>query len=100
MNRRTFFAVASMATLAMAGVDKAQAAGRLDAEQIKAGLRTASVEEEGFVGRVVELANKGTIPLSMVDSTFQWARRKPHYQFQYFKRAMIFRASKIGVSLE
>lgn len=72
---------------------------RLNAAQIKAGLRTATPEEEGFVERVVGLAQAGTLPPQLVESTFQWARKKPKYRFQYFKRGMIVRAAQLGVSL-
>lgn len=71
----------------------------LDAGVIKAGLKTAAPEEDGFVDRVVGLANRGTIPPKLVDSTFQWAREKPRHKFQYFKRGLILRARKIGVEL-
>jgi hypothetical protein len=79
--------------------DAARAAPRLDAEEIKAALHTAAPEEDGFVDRVVDLAHRGVLPLSMVDSTFQWARKKNRHRFQYFKRGMILRAARIGVQL-
>lgn len=72
---------------------------RLNAAQIKAGLRTATPEENGFVDRVVTLAQAGTLPPQLVESTFQWARNKPKFRFQYFKRAMIVRAARLGISL-
>ncbi len=71
----------------------------LNAETIKAGLRTTTVEEKGFVDRVVGLAESGTLPPQLVESTFQWARKKPYFRFQYFKRGLIARASKLGISL-
>ena len=49
--------------------------------------------------RVVRLANKGTLPVDMVASTFQWARNKPNLRFQYFKWGITARASKIDVTL-
>ncbi|MCR4413316.1 MAG: hypothetical protein NUV77_12930 [Thermoguttaceae bacterium] len=71
----------------------------LDAQTIKAGLRTTTVEEHGFVDRVVGLAEKGVLPPQLVESTFQWARKKPYFRFQYFKRGLILRAAKLGISL-
>lgn len=71
----------------------------LNAETIKAGLRTATVEEQGFIDRVVELAKDGTLPPELVESTFQWARHKPAYRFQYFKRGITVRAAKLGIGL-
>ena len=71
----------------------------LDAATIKAGLHTMATEEKGFVDRVVALRDKGTLPQSLVHGTFLWARKKPKHKFQYFKFAMIVRASRIGVRL-
>ncbi|MGQ9574862.1 MAG: hypothetical protein ACUVUC_06055 [Thermoguttaceae bacterium] len=77
----------------------AQSSTVLDAATIKAALRTATPEEGGFVDRVVNMAKNGQLPPQMVESTFQWARRKPFYRFQYFKRGMILRAARAGISL-
>lgn len=96
---RTLVLPCFVAAMAWACADQAQALPQLDAAQIKAGLRTAAPEEEGFVERVVGMVNKGTLPLSLVDSTFEWARKKPVNKFQYFKRALIVRAARIGISI-
>jgi hypothetical protein len=72
---------------------------RLDAEQIKAGLRTTTVEENGFVDRVVLLVENGFLPARTVYTTFLWARKKPKHKFQYFRRAMIIRARELGIRL-
>ncbi|NUQ62710.1 MAG: hypothetical protein HUU20_09485 [Pirellulales bacterium] len=71
----------------------------LDREAIKVGLHTATPEEDGFIDRVVGLAEQGKLPAKLVDSTFQWARQKPKNRFQYFKRALILRARRIGIEL-
>jgi hypothetical protein len=71
----------------------------IDADIIKAGLRTATPEEDGFIERVVGLVDQGKVPAKLVDSTFQWARQKPRHKFQYFKRALILRARRIGIDL-
>jgi len=71
----------------------------LDADTMKAGLRTASREEDGFIEYVLELVDEGRLPADMVASTFQWARQKPRLKFQYFKRGLILRARKIGIRL-
>jgi len=78
----------------------AQAASpRLDADTIKAGLRTATPEEDGFVDMVVDRVDQGKLPASLVHSTFQYARKKRRHRFQYFKRALIIRAAAIGKPL-
>ena len=67
---------------------------------MRAALRTTPTEEQGFICRVLKKVNNGTLPLEMVNSTFQWARKKPKMQFQFFKQAMILRAADIGVTLQ
>ncbi len=71
----------------------------LDAGAIKAALRTTAIEEGDFVERVVAKANAGKLPVELVESTFQWARKKPRHRFQYFKRALTQRAAALGITL-
>jgi hypothetical protein len=71
----------------------------LDASTMKAALKTATPEEDGFIDKILDKVNKGVVPVSMVESTFQWARQKPKHKFQYFKRGLIQRAASIGVEL-
>ena len=71
----------------------------IDPAVMKAALRTATPGEGRFVEHVVRLTRKGTLPVDMVASTFQWARKKPNLRFQYFKWGITARASKIGVTL-
>lgn len=76
-----------------------QAAAPLDAEQVKAGLGTSTIEDEGFIDRAVALTNDGTLPRSIFDSCYLWARKKTRHRFQYFKRALVVRAAEVGVEL-
>ena len=71
-----------------------------DPEQIKAILRTATPEEQGFVTWVVAMVNQGTFPVDLFESTLMWARKKPpHNRFQYFKQGLILRAAGVGIDL-
>jgi hypothetical protein len=88
-----------VAILAAAYQPAAAQQTKLDAATIKAGLRTTAIEEKGFVDRVLKLMDEGVLPQSMVHGTFLWAKKKPRHKFQYFKFAMIVRASRIGVRL-
>jgi hypothetical protein len=73
---------------------------RLDAATMKAALRTTTIEEAGFIDGLLIMVNKGTLPPDLVDSTFQWARKKPYkHRFQYFKQAIIVRAAAIGITI-
>jgi hypothetical protein len=71
----------------------------LDADTIKVALHTATPEENGFIEYVLGRVDKGTLPLDLVESTFLWARKKPHRKFQYFKLGLIQRAADLGIKL-
>jgi len=62
-------------------------------------LRARRPSEFAFIKKVVERVDDKTLPRSIVDSTFLWARKKPQHKFQYFERAIKLRAKKIGVDL-
>ncbi len=101
MYRRCFVAMTSISFLATAFGGPGEAVGgtRLDAATIKAALRTATPEEGGFVEHVLQLTNDGVLPPDLVDSSFQWARKKPRHRFQFFKRALTVRAANLGIAL-
>jgi hypothetical protein len=71
----------------------------LDAAKMKVALHTATVEEGGFIEHVVDLAERGRLPVSLVESTFLWARKKPTHKFQYFRLGLILRARWLGIEL-
>jgi len=81
----------------LAWADRAQA--QLDAETMRSALRTATPEEDGFIDYVLDLVDEGRLPLSLVESTFQWARKKPRHRFQYFRFGLIVRAAQQGIEL-
>jgi hypothetical protein len=62
-------------------------------------LRARRPEEFEFIDNVVDMVEQGHLPRSVVESTFQWARKKPRRPFQYFERAMRIRAKEFGVEL-
>jgi hypothetical protein len=82
-----------------AWAQQATAAVKLDADEIKVALRTVTPDDNAFVERVVNMVNAEKLPAELVNSTLQWARKKPVYQFQYFKRALILRAAKQGITI-
>jgi hypothetical protein len=69
-------------------------------DQLARGLRARRQEEFDFVDQVVALVNQGHLPLSMVQSTYLWARKKTPYPFPYFMVALTRRAKTIGVDLQ
>jgi phage-related protein len=97
---QTAQAAAQNQPLAGAQVRSVPTLGRcLDAETIKAALKTATPEEDGFVQHVVDRVNAGKLPRDLVVTTFLWARKKPRQQFQYFRFGLIVRAGWLGISL-
>ncbi len=68
-------------------------------EQLEDGLLTRLPREFAFVGRVVRLVEGRRLPLDLVMSTFQWARRKRPYPFPYFERALRTRAARLGIAI-
>ena len=101
MLRRRFAlsVVLLLAMLATGSMLAARESTRLDADVMKAALRTTTIEEDGFIDMVVDRVEQGTLPEDLVVSTFQWARKKPRHKFQYFKRGLIVRAWRRGIRL-
>jgi hypothetical protein len=68
-------------------------------QQLQVGLLARTPDEQAFVDEVVSMVDSGNLPLSLVQSTFLWARRHRPYPMQYFERALRVRANDLGISL-
>jgi hypothetical protein len=68
-------------------------------DQLARGLRARRPVEFQFVDQVVALVEQGVLPLTMVQTTYLWARRKSTYPFAYFMVALTRRARAIGIQL-
>jgi hypothetical protein len=68
-------------------------------QQLETGLLARTPSEQAFVKQVVVLVESGDLPISLVQSTFLWARRQGRYPMPYFERALRLRASTIGIDL-
>ena len=68
-------------------------------ETLEKDLEARLPKEFEFIAKVIELVEVGTLPESLVRSTYLWARKKPRHKFQYFERGMRFRAGKLDVDL-
>jgi hypothetical protein len=68
-------------------------------QQLNNGLLARTPEERAFNDNVVKLVNEGKMPLSLVQSTFLWARNKQPYPMVYFEQALRVRAKKAGIKL-
>jgi hypothetical protein len=98
--QRSAVVLCLLAGTVLAGGAAARAEGSiLDADLMRAALRTATPEENEFIDYVVVLVNRGRLPVALVESTFQWARRKSRHRFQYFRQALIVRAAEQRIRL-
>ncbi len=95
---RLFICIAAVLGLLAAGVARADDVA-LDPDQIKAALHTGTDEENGFIDRTIAMVTAGTLPRDLFTSSFIWARKKPRHKFQYFKHALMARASAVGINL-
>jgi hypothetical protein len=69
---------------------------QLDAETMKAALRTETPEEQGYIDEVLRRVRTGQLPRRLVESVFWWARHKPEHRFQYFRKALRIQAARLG----
>ncbi len=100
MNRRVFLLALVAATALGGGVSfGATVTTRLNAATMKASLRTGTPDQEKFIDQVMALVNAGKLAPDLVDSTFQWARKKPEHKFEYFQNALMVRAKKQGIDV-
>jgi hypothetical protein len=68
-------------------------------EQLIFGLLARTPDDRAFVEKVVGLVNDGTLPQSLVQSTFLWARYKKPYPMPFFQQALKLRAQAVGIRL-
>ncbi|NQU21079.1 MAG: carboxypeptidase regulatory-like domain-containing protein [Candidatus Nealsonbacteria bacterium] len=101
MLRKFVLAAALLSVLAAAGPARSEAGARLDPGAMAAALDTAHPDEVAYITYTVALVDLHVLSGDLVDSSFQWARRKParHNKFQYFKHAVINLASRAGVTM-
>ena len=101
MLRNSSMAMVSIVALLVLSTAATHAATpRFDADEIKAGLRTAAPEDDGFVDRVLDMVEEGKLSSALVQSTFVWARKQSQHQFQHFKRGLLNRVSDPAIRFE
>lgn len=66
---------------------------------LQKGLKARTPEEFEFIDRVVALVEMKALPISLVQSTYTWARRVPRIPMPYFQRALRLRAKRLGVEI-
>jgi hypothetical protein len=71
-------------------------------DQLEKGLKARRPVEFRFIDRVVTMVNNNQLPITLVRSTFHWARKKARfrrYPFQYFERALRERARRLRIQI-
>ncbi len=75
-------------------------------ERLLVGLRVKTNSDRKFIARVVELVERGRLPIKLVDSTYFWARsraerhrRLANNPMVYFRPALLARAARLGIRI-
>ena len=68
-------------------------------ERLEKGLKARRPKEFAFIATVATRVEEGTLPRSLVDATFFWARNKRPYPYPYFEEALKQRAKKLGLAI-
>ena len=71
-------------------------------DQLEKGLQARLPREFRFIGTVVTMVQQKQLPLDLVKSAFQWARRQVNsrkYPFPYFERALRVLAGRRGIKI-
>jgi hypothetical protein len=93
------FGVSTMAGGEQPAAGLGAAASTTLKKTLEAGLKARRPQEFAFLARVADKVEDGTLPRSLVEGTFFWARRQGRYPFVYFEAGLRLRARRIGVIL-
>ena len=66
---------------------------------LEKGLKARRPVEFDFIATVVEMVDAGTLPKSLVETCFLWARHKRPYPFPYFRQSLLVQAHRMGVQM-
>jgi hypothetical protein len=67
---------------------------------LQTGLKARRPEEFAFISQVVDMVGDGTLPRSVVITSFLWARRHKPYPFPYFEFGLQAQAAQLGVNID
>ena len=70
--------------------------------QLEKGLKARFPRDFALIELVVTMVENNQLPRSLVQSTFEWARRRASgkkYPIVYFERALRDRAAKMGIQI-
>jgi hypothetical protein len=66
---------------------------------LEKGLKARRPVEFAFIADVAARVEAGTLPRSLVNTTFLWAKKKQPFPFPYFQQALKVRAKQAGITL-
>ena len=66
---------------------------------LEKGLKARRPVEFDFIDSVVQKVDAGTLPASIVQTSFLWARKKRPYPFPYFRQSLRIQAQQMGIDL-
>ncbi len=69
-------------------------------DQLERGLQARLPVEFQYVDQIALLVKQQQLPLELVISTFHYARHKRPYPIQYFHRALMIRAQRLGIAID
>ncbi len=67
--------------------------------QLEKGLKARRPVEFAYIDQIIKLVEDGKLPISLVTSTYGWARKQRGRQLQYFQFALQARAKGLDVQL-
>lgn len=98
--RRWFMCLTTGAFAAVAGRQvAAQQSDTTLKEQLEFGLKSRRPEEFAWIDRVVTMVESGELPVKLVTVSFNWARKRGKYPYQYFVRALRALAARQGIAI-
>ncbi len=68
-------------------------------QQLVSELEARLPAEFAFIDLVIQRVDNNTLPRSLVEGTFLWARRQKPYPFQHFEEGLRRRAAELGIQL-
>lgn len=68
-------------------------------DQLEKALRARRPNEFKFIAKVVAQVDSGELPRDLVQSSFNWARKRPSKRIQYFEQSLKLRARRKGLAL-
>lgn len=68
-------------------------------DMLTKGLKARRPVEFRYLNVVADMVDTGDLPVSLVHSTFFWARQRYERPLQYFQQALHVRAKRIGVEV-